>query len=120
MEMFRIIFRCLLLAVAVILGGCAEPARPTTEAESPLYVPFAVGTGQRPAQYAAGNPAHLMPIPGEEFLEIGRYDRGYYGSIMLDSISAYTEYTSDAQRIGLPNEASYRYHYSYKSGVSVP
>jgi hypothetical protein len=117
MERLRITIRYLALLVVVVFGGCMQAARNT---EPPLCVPFAVGSAQRPVQYASGTANHILPMPGEEYLEIGRDERGYYGSIMLDSYSAYTEFTSDAQPIGSPREAAYRYHYVYKTGVSVP
>lgn len=109
----------LALATAVAgWGGCTqqEPA----SGPPPLYVPYCVGATRQPRQLAAGIPNHLLLMPAEEEIFIGREERGYYGSYQLGGQSAYTEFTYDSQPIGGGGESAYKYRYVYKSAISVP
>ena len=115
----RRLFTILGLALLMGMAGCAQPAA-VVSGPPPLYVPFSVGSTRHYQQVAMGVPVHLLPLPGEEEIYFGRFEKSYDGPLELGGTSAYTEYTYDSYPIGLPNGTGYQYRYVYKSGVSFP
>jgi hypothetical protein len=116
----RPIFTISVCAIAIALACLTGCSQEQPETAPPLYVPFSVGTTRHPNQLASGNAVQVLPLPVEEYMLVGRSERGFYGAYEVAGLSAYTEFTSDSQPIGVRPGLGYRYNYVYKNVLTVP
>ena len=111
---------CALCAVVgAALSGCESA--PVREEVPPFYVPTSAIAQPRGLQQVATIRAEQV-LPGSEayFFYAPRQEPFSYGSTMLGGISAFTDYTFDAQPISTLNGSGYHYRYVVKQGFAAP
>lgn len=107
------------------MGGCESGQAHRTAylltPEYPLLVPFA-------AQYQragdGGNSyvlaSDVLPSSDALALYAPRFERVAYGPLQVGGVSAFREYTYDAQQISTPGNSGWRTRYVVREGVTFP
>lgn len=120
----------LAMLAAAFLAGCQQ-APPTQPVAGPIFAPFTAVTvaTPTPAQRAAGVAVRPNPAAQDQFVmdqlatAYGRSEPSVLSSQPIYRISAYSEYTVDAQPIGPAlggPGGGYRYRYVSRGAVSFP
>ncbi len=63
---------------------------------------------------------HILPSSDADYYDFPRIHPFAYGSVELGGVSAYTDYTFDAQQISTPAGTGYHYRYVVRQGLSYP
>ena len=99
-----------LVLVSLGLVGCAAAGH--AREPEPLRVPYAAMTHKN-----TSSPLAMYPMDDADY---PRGERIALGPSEYSSISIYSEFTYDPQRIGPRRDGGYRYQYSWRQVLTVP
>ena len=120
---FKLVGLVALVATGGMLAACESAPKVVTA--PPFYVPTAairqpLRGMAGPRQVAYERAGDVLPGWEAEALYAPRGEPVAYGSTQMGGISAYTDYTYDAERISTPGNSGWRYRYVVRQGVSIP